>query len=191
MNILIQRHLFKRTTFEIRNNFLHFHSKGIANSIEYDILYEEISDKVIYETKMEDFPKVTTVIVVIGLIIGIAKKDTEAITFASTLLLLVLWILFATRKRTASIVLYDNRVLIINLKKPNPEEVKRFVDNLQLKIKEFLKSKYGTIDRDLPLDPQLNNYTWLKNRNIIDDAEFNDLKNKLLRLESDNKIGFN
>jgi len=191
MSKLVQQNLFKKTIFETRENCLHYQSKGLINSIEYDIQYEEISDKVIYETKVEDFPKVSIIFVVIGLIIGIAKNDGAAITVTSFILLLLGWMLFATRKKTASIVLYDNRVLIINMKKPSSEEVKEFVEHLQLLIKEYLKSKYATIDRDLPIEPQLNNYTWLKNRNVINDSEFTELKSKLLKNDSDKKIGFN
>ena len=100
-------------------------------------------------------------------------------------------LLFTTRQHLASIRLLNGRSLIFNLKKPNPEIVNEFIALLQKRIKEFLKSKYGTIDRDLPLEPQLNNYTWLKNRNIINEEEFNTLKNKLLKKESDFKVGFN
>lgn len=144
MEILKHNYLFKKNSFELKNDCLHFKSKGWVNSIEYDISYEDISDKVVYETKMQDLSKLTIVFGAIGMIVTIShsQKDVVGIWLGIIIFTLIIVILYSTRRHTASIMLYDNRVLNFNLKKGNPEETKEFINQLQKRIKEFLKTKY-------------------------------------------------
>jgi len=58
MDMLIQKYLLKEITFEIKNDCIHYKSKEMLNSIECDFSFEEISDKVIYQTKIQDTIKI-------------------------------------------------------------------------------------------------------------------------------------
>lgn len=191
MEILNQKHLFKEITYEIKKDSIHYQSKGLLNSMEYDVSFEEITDKVIFETKIQELAKLAILCCLVLVIAASVEINLIAIIISVSVLALFILLLFTTRKHIATILLTNRRALIFNLKKPDPDTVKEFIAHLQTRIKEYLKGKYGNIDRDLPVEPQLNNFNWLKNRNVISEEEFTTLKNKLLRKESDFKVGFN
>ena len=48
--------------------------------------------------------------------------------------------------------------------------------------------KYGKIDKNLPIEPQLENLYFLRNREIISNSEFEELKSKLYGVRT---VGFN
>ncbi|RDJ93906.1 SHOCT domain-containing protein, partial [Lacticaseibacillus rhamnosus] len=55
---------------------------------------------------------------------------------------------------------------------------------------QFLLTKYGKIDKALPMEGQLNKLEFLRDRDILTDEEFENLKNQLLGRENKGSIGF-
>lgn len=75
--------------------------------------------------------------------------------------------------------------------RPNVIAADEFLNELKINIKRHTLSKYGQIDKDLPIEPQINNLVWLQEREIISKEEFQTLKSQLLSLKPNSEsIGF-
>jgi len=59
---------------------------------------------------------------------------------------------------------------------PSAEEANSFVNELIKRSKELLIDKYGRVDPDLPEDTMINQFNWLKNRNLISEETYQELK---------------
>ena len=74
---------------------------------------------------------------------------------------------------------------------PNEATVDQFIEQLATHTKSYLKEKYGKLDKDFPIESQLQNFLWLKDRGVITNIEFEQLKDNALGRSSENKfIGF-
>ncbi len=78
---------------------------------------------------------------------------------------------------------------MIELYDDNPSriEMKEFLDQLKKSASDYLKFKYATIDRDLPVEGQIQNLNWLKSRNILTEEEYEQIKLKLTGTRSEIK----
>ena len=74
-------------------------------------------------------------------------------------------------------------------KRPDKTTVENFIKALQLKTKEFLIKKYAERDNNISIESQLETVNILKNRNIISEAEYHELTNKLTKVKN-KPIGF-
>jgi len=95
-----------------------------------------------------------------------------------------------TITKSFHLYLTSGHFLVFIRNKPDEYSVDQFIKELQLTIKNYLIKKYGTVDKDLPIEGQLNNLMWLKNSGHLSEEEFNERKDKLLKYRSDQKIGF-
>jgi hypothetical protein len=59
---------------------------------------------------------------------------------------------------------------------PSKEEVDNFISEIIRLSKQILINKYGKIDSDLPEETVMNQFNWLKNRDLITEEEYIDLK---------------
>jgi hypothetical protein len=62
------------------------------------------------------------------------------------------------------------------LNRPTKQEMEDFIAEILKRSREVLLEKFGKIDPDLPEETQINNLYWLKNRGIISETEYEDLK---------------
>jgi hypothetical protein len=74
---------------------------------------------------------------------------------------------------------------------PSKVETDNFITELTQRINTYLKTKYASIDKDMPIDQQMSNLLWLKEREVLSIKEFEDLKMKLRNNGNGEKsIGF-
>jgi len=59
---------------------------------------------------------------------------------------------------------------------PSREEVDGFINEIIRLSKQLLLNKYARIDPELPEETMFNQFNWLKNRDLITNDEYNDLK---------------
>src|SRR5690348_16195497 len=57
MNHLVQKGLFRSIELELKENCLSIKDKSLTESVEYEVSYEEISQRTIYNSKVPDFLK--------------------------------------------------------------------------------------------------------------------------------------
>lgn len=72
-------------------------------------------------------------------------------------------------------------------KNPNKEAMAEFLEILKTRTFVFLKEKYAIIDMDIPVEKQIENLNFLKDRNVITEKEYEALKEKLKNINIDVK----
>lgn len=85
---------------------------------------------------------------------------------------------------------YDGNNIELYFTKRNKASVIEFAEQIIGSVNSFLLTKYGKIDKSLPIENQLNNLEYLRNREIISEEVFESLKNKLLGRDNKSSIGF-
>ena len=196
---LAQRKLFKVNEFTLQEGSLKIKSRDLTSSQELNISYEEIDIKNLIKQKQTDnILLIITIVFGIILIINLlnpANYEDEGFFGVSIFLLAITLIsgllTYAKSKNTYLVPTVKNGYLEIFKTKPNEEKVAAFVDELGKRINHYLLSKYGTIDTDLPSEPQLLNLQWLKEREVLSAEEFENLKSKLIKgAKHENPVGF-
>ena len=65
-----------------------------------------------------------------------------------------------------------------------------FADNIISFTNTFLLNKFSKIDKDLPIANQLENLDFLRNKELLSETEFEQLKDQLLGRDNKKSIGF-
>lgn len=194
---LRQRKLFNTKEFECRESGLYIRARNLVSTLEYELPYEEIFVKKIIRQKKNDgviilvgsFFALILIIGLIGRILGKNDITWSALALIFILVLISAFIAFANAKRLILIPTANNGLIEVFDGRPNADATDQFVFNLTVNISAYLKAKYASIDPQLPIENQLANLMWLKEREVIDDQEFEGLKNQLFNPQG-NPIGF-
>ncbi len=70
---------------------------------------------------------------------------------------------------------------------PSNELISEFLHLLKKQSFKYLKKKYTKIDKDISFEKQLDNFIYLRNKNVITQKEYIALKKKLKNIEPDVK----
>ncbi|WP_111881503.1 hypothetical protein [Aequorivita sp. CIP111184] len=179
---------------------LNIKSSDLTSSEELNISYEEIDiSKLIFQKKTDNLMLIISFLFggffIIYLLNPDNYKDEGWFGIALFIFILTFFSAIITYVKSKNLVLIPtiNHGYIELLKaKPNQKEFDEFLRELSNRITSYLKLKYGTIDLDMPLEPQLMNISWLKDREIITLDEFESLKKELINNGKGNSpIGFN
>lgn len=192
-----QRKLFAIREFEFKEEGLFVREKNLTSSYETVVSYEDIAIGNLSRRRKTD-----NVIVALTAFFGLmsiaffitkisgGEADWSVIIVTFCFALFGGLITYVNWKREIIIPLYSSGALVIFERIPNKDEVDQFIVDLMRKINSYLTEKYAKIDHDLPSDGQLNNFIYLRERKVIDDDEFQKLKESLLKGKSQSEIGF-
>jgi hypothetical protein len=181
---------FTRQTFDILGSSLKIDQKGLLDQIEYEIPFDNIHNKKKIQTQINNN------LVITGLfffafsflfLLGTAEELTAI--FLSIGVTFVL-IAFINRKKTVTIATYSGGDIILYFNNKTKGEVVEFADMIIDASNNYLMKKYGKIDRALPVEQQIDNLQFLRNREIITENHYEILKNELLGREGKSAIGF-
>ena len=190
MNSLTQKKLFTTSKYEIRDKGLFVSIHSISEKFEEEFQYEDISNRINRLTKKEPVLAIISSGFVIASILSLLKGSLEGFGILIIIAIFFWLIMKLSNKSVIQIFLHNEKALIINAEKPDKESVENFILTLKKNKRDYLIAKYASIDRDLPIEGQLNNLIWLKNADYLDETEFTEYKNRLLGRENDNVIGF-
>lgn len=95
-----------------------------------------------------------------------------------------------TKRKTVLISTYEDYTIELFYKNNNKESVLSFANKIIAASNKFLLEKYGTIDKALPIEGQLNNLHFLRDRDILTNEAFHELKDQLLGRDTKNAVGF-
>ena len=124
-------------------------------------------------------------------IMGSAESKWGSVFLIFLLTALSMLLAYVNSKKQILVPTANNGFLEIFDGRPTKQITEDFVVNLTIKSNDYLKRKYGSIDYDLPIEPQLMNLMWLKKREVLKDEEFEELKSELIGKQgSSNPIGF-
>ncbi len=194
---LSQRRYFNTRSCKTYADKIDVKIKTLNESTEFSVPYEELGTQIVAK-KISSFVPFLFMLVpafmLILLVYFLAVNhpiEREHVAAAVLFGIVASIILIATPKN--SLYLSGGRRQIeFYRNKPNDKEVDAFVQTTIETANKYLKQKYGKIDRLLPIEPQLNSILWLKNKNIITETEFDELKTRLVGEENaKNGFGFN
>lgn len=190
-----QKRFFNSKRVEFEFDGITFYSGNFLNAKEIFIPFDEIiPDAITRETKTSRL--FIWITIVSGIIFSLALWDIFRIPFAVYMVLVffsgLLFVLFLlltlfSRKYMLYITTLSGYLIDFYDKNPNEEVISAFLETLKTKTFAYLKEKYAVIDVDLPVEKQIENLNFLKERNVITEKEYEALKEKLKNINIDVK----
>lgn len=190
-----QKRFFNSKRVEFEFDGITFYSGNFLNAKEIFIPFDEIiPDAITRETKTSTL--FIWITIVSGLIFSLALWDIFKIPFAVYMvvvffsgLLCAIFLLLTifSRKYMLYITTLSGYLIDFYDKNPNKEVMSVFLETLKSKTFAYLKEKYAVIDIDLPVEKQIENLNFLKERNVITEKEYEELKEKLKNINIDVK----
>lgn len=179
--------IYKSQKIEILSNRLFITRKNWFKHLEYEISFDNIETiKTVRRELNRDLIAAGFFLFFIGVAINVGG-GTIIFAFISIISILLILIGLITKKGTITINVYTGDPIILDFKKHNENQIRDFADTIIDKTKSYLITKYSRIDKDLPIDNQLNSIEYLRSNDLIDETKFVELKNILLGKNSEKK----
>jgi hypothetical protein len=190
-----QKRLFNSKRVEFESDGITFYSGTFLNAKEIFIPFDDIlPDAITRETKTSRL--FLWITIASGLILSLALWDIFSIPFAIYMVLVFfsgllfavfLFLTIFSRKYMLYITTLSGYLIDFYDKNPSEEVLEEFLETLKTKTFTYLKEKYAVIDIDLPVEKQIENLNFLKDRNVITEKEYEELKEKLKNINIDVK----
>jgi len=157
---------------------------------EFELSYEQIENKKTIETKVNFSLLVfSSFAAIVGFLYLFGDKTNNSISFFFFSFLILL-IAFATKLKVIIIKSNNGKNIELYFTKRNKDEIILFSDKVINSVNDYLLRKYSKIDKDLPIDYQINNLIFLRDRDLLSDEKFEQLKNQLLGKDQKLNIGY-
>jgi len=184
------RRYFTRQIFEIQRSSLKIERKNLFDAIEYEIPFDHLNNKIKIQTIINNN------LIIVGLffiafsflfLLG-ATDELTIIFFCIGVLLVILP--FVNRKKVVTITALGENNIELYFSNRNKDETIEYANSIIKAADNYLLNKFSKVDRSLPIEPQLENYQYLLNREIISEEKFETLKNQLFGKDNSSSIGF-
>jgi len=180
--------------FELGAKELMCKEKNISSSLELTIPYEYIDVNQLFKRSVLP-SSVPWIAGILGMIfIGFIRTSMNGSESLVLIIVggIILWRVTLLFKRNEILIPTGKGELIIWEDTPDKNAVSEFIVELTFRIKDLYIKKYGTYDKDLPIDTQLSNIMFLKEKEVITDEEFDEMKNRIIGKtnSTNNPIGF-
>lgn len=180
---LRQKYFFASREFDLSDKSLAVKISTLKEKKEYSIKLEELGDEIISRS----FSKVpgyiaasisTAIIIFMTFAFFLDKHNPDINILIVNYLLWIPLALFFTLKPVKKEIYITGGKYSISFyqDRPTKEELKVFIDTLLAKSKDCILDKYAKIDTDLPEDEQMKIFNWLKNKDIISQEKYEELK---------------
>ncbi len=180
---------FNHQTTELMNNGLKIKRKSMFDYHEYEISFENLENKKSVTSQVNHgFLVFAFFFIVVGLLY-LSSANYGIFFFLLLIAITITIIAFTTKKKIVKISGHQYNLELF-FSKSNENEVRLFADEIINSSNKYLLNKYGKVDKDLPIENQLINIEFLKNRDIIDEEKYQELKNQLIGKDN-KKIGYN
>jgi hypothetical protein len=192
INTLETQGLINKLKIEIFDNKILVYKKSIFNYVEYEVSFDDIDNK---KKVKKEFNHGIMIIALFGFCFGVifsmaGNVEVLAILFLISGVMFIIGLL--TQRKYIHINTFTEGTLELKFTNKNEKEVREFADKIINMTNHYLIEKYSKVDKDLPIENQINNLNFLKNKELIDDNKFEELKNILIGRKSEEKaIGFN
>lgn len=171
--------------YGLTNSKLKVQQKTGLKYLEYEIPIENIGyDMVISETVNRPLFGYAFLAFLCGSVINSAAGAVNYLVILTGLSLLLLILGFVLKLRTITIPCSLEGSIVLKYRKSNKSKTLEFSKQIIEQSKKYTLNKFGKIDKDLPLEGQLENLLYLKNINLLDNVQFEELKTELIKLKS-------
>lgn len=185
MNQLSQKRGFSKREFVLKEKTVHVKAWSITKNQEFEVKLEHLGGEIVYESTPTIVRNIVAGIFLLVpfslLIVSFiwpeqATRDSLIINFIGWPLLVSL--MFLKRETSDLHLVGGAQTLTFYQASPNKKDVELFVKQIIEKSNQIILDKYGKVDPDLPEDTQMNQLHWLKNRELISEAEYEALKSE-------------
>jgi F0F1-type ATP synthase assembly protein I len=184
--ILKQKQGGKRKEFEIMNGTsLRIREKESGEMKEWTINLDSIGHNLVYQSAtrkrlyiMSAFLSAFLVFITVALFLSDDFMGNLPVVIVSYLVfgLIIGLCFFSPLKKEIHLV--GGVTITFFQDSPSSEEVDKFIGKIIRLSKKNLLHKYGRIDTDLPEETMMTQLNWLKNRDLLTEEEFRELKNE-------------
>ncbi len=179
MKLTNKRFLLKQY-FELKNSSLKVEKHSLFDSAEFEISYENIFNKKKIQVVINNnFLFLAFFSGLIGMFLFFLDWNFGVWIRPILVGLAFFFIALYKKKRTITIHTFDGNDIELFFNHNNKSSVTEFADKIIDSSNKFLLNKYGKVDKAIPTEPQLQNLMFLRDREIITDGEFENLKNQL------------
>lgn len=183
------RRILERQTFEIRPKSLWIRRRGLLDSVEYEIPFENIGYSRVIGTFVHNSAFVIAFFCFVLALVLLVFRTVPGFLILIVLGLGSLTYGIMTRVRSITIPIFNGDDLNINYARTQKEEVIGFADNLLAEVRKFMRAKFTHFDKQMPLERQLANLEFLWDQNLISEAEYSEFRKFLMDPNRPN-IGF-
>ncbi len=183
--ILKQKQGLNTKEFELTDKIIRIKSTSAFGEMkEWSVNLEFLGDSKFYESHSRKGPKLLALILsafIIFVTIAFLVDDDKAQNVWVLLGVYALFggmialLLFSPMRNELHLVGGANQISFF-MNSPSKLEVETFVEEVVQRTKRILLDKYGRIDPDLPEDTQMNQLNYLKNRDLISEELYEQLK---------------
>lgn len=184
------RRFSKIVFLQLLKNEIHVKQVSLFESKEFDISYEHIEPKKTVETKISFGLIVIFSLLTLTGILYFAWSNIDISQGFFICALLVFLIALVTKLRVVTIRTYIGYNIEIYFSRKNKDQVLAFADAIIVSANNYILTKFTKIDKDLPIEKQLSNLDYLKDKELITDETFEQLKDQLLGRDNKKSIGY-
>lgn len=184
------RRYFTRQVFEIQKSSLKIERKNLFDAIEYETPLDLISNKMKIQTVMNSNLVMVGLFFMVFSFIFLFGATTELTGIFFCIGFLFVALSFVNRKKVVTITALGEHNIELYFGNRNKHEVVEYAHSIIKAADNYLLNKFSKVDRLLPIEPQLENYKYLLDREIISEEKFEILKNQLLGNDNKSLIGF-
>ncbi len=181
---------FTKQHFEIKKSTLKVDIRNLFERTEYEISLEQIDYKRKIQVVFNHGLLVSSLFCfAIGLLLAFAANEEAAFVFFlfGTICFISAFVL---KKKIVTVNAYDGNIIQLYFNDSNKDSVIAFADQIIQSSNNCFLLKYSNIDIELPIEPQINNIQFLRDREIITEDDYESLKNQLLGRTKKANIGF-
>ena len=181
--VLKQRQGFRKKEFELLGNELRVKTRGPEGHQEWVVSVEHLGESLFYNSRSKKGGYLTggffllfILVTNIGYFLSEGEENIWLIIGCDLFFGALAGFLIFTPPKSEVHLTGGSTTITFFSNNPSKEEVESFIDEVISRTRHLLISKYGKVDPDLPEDTQINQLNWLKNRDILSESEYEDLK---------------
>ena len=188
---LNQKQGSRHREFELKGSKLHVKTRSLGEHNEYTIDIEYLGEERFYKTYSRTGPRIVgAVFYIIMIITGLLLEDNWAIGENIGGLILGVFLFgglgslafFAQLRNELHLVGGSAQVMFL-LNKPSKEEMETFINEIINRSRKIQIDKYSKVDPDLPEEIQIRNLYWLKEKGLISEEKYEELKQEYRNLK--------
>ena len=175
---------------ELFTNHLIVKKHSPFESSQFELSYEQIESKKSVESKINfGLLVIASFGAIVGFLYMFGNTPEISLLFYSISLVLV-FIAFGMKQNLVIIKSFTGQNIELYFSSRNKNEIIDFADKIVASANSYLLNKYSRIDKDLPREPQLQNLVFLRDRELLSEEKFEQLKNQLLGRDNQSAIGY-
>ena len=184
------RRFLKRSAVELLNSKIVVNTSTPFESNQFEVSYEQIEDKKSVSTKVNFGLLILTLFLSVTGILYLFGNSSYISLYFFIFAFVILLVAFLTKLKVISIKTYDGNVIDLYFTNHNKIKILEFAEQIIQSSNNYLLQKYSKIDKDLPIDEQIRNLSFLRNKELISEDKFEELKKQLLGKDNKYSIGY-